>query len=93
VDRPFNTILRRRFPPGTPESLLRESLIAQGFTVDATSIATCTPKGCRDLEPPRDFLSFAWGPMPCSNVLTVEWSADAAKKITHIEGGHYYACL
>ena len=104
----FDAILRHRFPPGTPESLLRSTLMAQGFAnFDNPDVSTCQQKDrapsslgtvldCPDWDPhwdPHNRLTFGWGDMACSDVLTVQWSADAAKNITHIAGGHYYVCL
>ncbi|HXC55053.1 MAG TPA: hypothetical protein VNU97_07145 [Rhizomicrobium sp.] len=103
----FTEVLRRRFPLGTPENVLRSTLLAQGFRTLPVSITACLPRGqeapigklvieCPAWDfnwNPRDYLAYGWGGPPCGTDLSVKWSADKSGKITHLEGYYDYTCL
>ncbi len=100
----FDTVIRRRFPPGTGEQMLRQVLIGQGFKQDPGFPPSCVGHSGQTVkdgdgmmecpaEDPSRTLFYYWGLFPCSNVLTVDWTADTAGRITNVEGGYEYRCI
>ena len=103
----FTQILRKRFPFGTHDRVLRTALLDQGFSGLPASITSCLPHGqeapvgkmvieCPAWDPswnPENYLAYGWGVAPCGSQLSVKWSADKKGKITHLEGYYDYTCL
>ena len=105
----FEKTLHQRFPVGSPAKTLEAELMAQGFEHEPeTGTTRCLPEGesAPDNKPyatcpawdahwnPRNLLITGWGHgFGCNNVATVVWSADAAGRITHLEGGIDYRCI
>lgn len=98
----FNARLQERFPPGTDEKTLRQTLVDQGFHSQDT-IPLCVDHGGRHVPtdagvincPSYDprYLRFYWGAFPCSNQLVVTWAADRRGRVEETVGNYYYVCL
>ena len=100
----FETVIRRRFPPGTSEQSLRQVLIGQRFKQDPGFPPACVGHSGQTVkdggvmmecpaEDPSRTLFYYWGGFPCSNVLIVDWSADSAARIIKAEGNYEYRCI
>jgi hypothetical protein len=68
--------LRERFPIGSPERSLIETLRHERFEVDAAHHAA----------------GFGWARYPCVYTLTVAWRADEVGRVRAIQGGLLNAC-
>ncbi len=107
TSRRFDAIVARRFPLGTAQSALEDTLLAQNFRRDPNMPKTCTLRGvqrpigvltieCPDWDPgwdPRNELVYHWGRFPCGSTVGVRWSADRTGRIVHTVGYFYYGCL
>jgi hypothetical protein len=90
----LNTFFRQKFPVGTDETIVRTTLLQQGFTRPHPALA-CRPRN-GDPCPAYDLsrtLEYAWGRIPCGNQVVVWWTASDHGAITDIGGYHHFACL
>jgi len=77
ADAAFDARLRRRFPPGTAEAVMRAELQTEGFA----------PEGG-----PRSW-SYTWGMFPFGKWLNATWSVDTHARITEATGSYSYRCV
>jgi hypothetical protein len=99
----FTLVLRKRFPLGSNEQLMRAALRSDGFEDRKPPPTNCvhpgdpvpigvvvTPCPTHDW---RRALDYYWGALPCGNQLTVLWDADRRGKITELDGYYGQTCL
>lgn len=97
----FSTVLVQRFPLGTSESDLRTALSKQGFKPAwrcpggpyVHKLPNGDSESCTEPWNPDQSLVYSWGGLPCTETLSVWWSADRKGRIAHIEGHYGGACL
>ncbi len=75
----LQALMKRNFPEGTTEAVLRKTLKAQGF------------KPVRDHSVKA--LEYVWGGLNCQQVITVSWTADAEGKLSHTDIAHGVRCM
>ncbi len=76
-DAAFRERLREHFPAGTPEQTVIDTLVQQGFSLDADGITA----------------SFERPEIVCRMVWRVVWSADADHRIKNVDGLYGAICL
>jgi hypothetical protein len=94
-------VLKRRFPIGTTEAVMKSTLLGQGFKLPAPPPRDCVPPGqivtighmgCPTYDVNK-ILLYHWGLIPCGETVTVEWTVDDSGGITSVRGGYYGVCL
>lgn len=74
----FDARIQQRFPRGFSEQTMMKQLEKQGFRIRP------------EMGPG---LTYTWGEIPCSHVLSVDWSADKAHRIVSASGMYDYRCI
>lgn len=74
----FDARIHQRFPVGSPEQSLRQTMAEQGF------------KSSPEIAPG---LVYYWGPFPCSKILIVSWTADKAHRLVTASGDYQVRCI
>ncbi|HEY2070089.1 MAG TPA: hypothetical protein VGG48_11085 [Rhizomicrobium sp.] len=101
------TLVQTRFPVGTKLTDMETELGKDGFTPEDPMPAKCTPKdkmvpgkwavACPAWDPhwnPANRAAYRWSKtVGCGNNILIDWSADKAGRLTHVEGSYYYACV
>ena len=94
----LNAFFRQKFPVGTDETIVRATLLQQGFKRPNEGHLACRPRDGKLLAdcPAYDLsrtLEYAWGRIPCGNQVVVWWTASDRGAITDIGGYHHFACV
>jgi hypothetical protein len=95
--------LHQQFPPGTAATMLKATLLKQGFSPEPPPAADCVPAGrimpvgqiyrtCPNYDTSKT-LTYRWGSPICTETITVRWATDDGDTITDVSAGHYAACL
>jgi hypothetical protein len=103
VNQKLAAVIQRNFPTGTNEESLKLALAGQGFKPLPPPLADCIPPGQPQpmgrvftICPTGDrskMLEYNWSNLPCGSKITVSWTTDDRKKITHLDSRYYVACL
>lgn len=103
TNRKLNTLFQRKFPGGTTESMLKATLLGQGFKPLPPRDPNCLPAGQRapvgvgystcPADDQSKALRYAWGSGVCGDTIVVTWSTDDSQKLTDITVSYYGACL
>jgi hypothetical protein len=91
----LNTFFRQKFLVGTDETIVRATLLQQGFKRPDHPGLACRPRD-GDPCPAYDLsrtLEYAWGHFPCGDQVVVWWTASDHGAITDIGGYHHFACV
>jgi hypothetical protein len=95
--------LQQEFPTGTDESLVRRTLLKQGFKPPVPPPLDCWPQGkpapvgkviflC-PIHDPGKILGYRWERFPCAYTINVWWTPEDKGGISRIGGGYDEACL
>ena len=103
TSRKLNLLFQQKFPQGTSEAELKETLSAQGFKPIPPPRPDCLPPGqsapvgrtfstCPTGDLSRE-LEYEWGNGVCRETITVSWSVDGGQTIGDVKVGYRMGCL